>query len=225
MLVGEPVFSPPCGNARGFFVERGCCMQRATILIDGGYLRAIARPTYRYNPDFIETVVRSIVRDDEQLFRTFYYDCDPYKGTVKLPVSGQERTYDNAGWLNILAAKDSFAVRRGVLKFRGFKPKNIPVQGKYLSDSDFKPDFEQKGVDMRIGLDIATFAVSKVVHRIILISGDTDCVPAMKHGRIAGLQIVVVQFPGQRLSRELLWHADECRTVQWPADIEQFRAQ
>lgn len=86
-------------------------MQRVTILIDGGYLRAIAKPIYRYNPDFIEKVVQNIVRKDEQLFRTFYYDCDPYKGTMRLPVSGQERTYDNDGWLNILAAKDSFAVR------------------------------------------------------------------------------------------------------------------
>ena len=199
-------------------------MQRVTILIDGGYLRAIAKPIYRYNPDFIEKVVQNIVRKDEQLFRTFYYDCDPYKGTVRLPVSGQEWTYDNDGWLNILATKDSFAVRRGVLKFRSFKPKNIPVQGKHLSDGDFKPDFEQKGVDMRIGLDIATFAASKAVHRIILISGDTDCVPAMKYGRIAGLQIIVAQFPGQRLSKELLWHADECRNVQWPADAEKFHA-
>ena len=48
------------------------------------------------------------------------------------------------------------AVRLGVLKFRGYKLKKTPVTGiAALTDADFKPDFEQKGVDMRIGLDIA----------------------------------------------------------------------
>ena len=198
-------------------------MLKVTILIDGGYLRKVASPIYRYNPDFIEKVVQSIVREDEGLFRAFYYDCDPYIGEVDLPVSGQKRRFDRRGWLDILAAKDFFAVRRGVLKFRGFKPKTIPVRSESLSDDDFYPDFEQKGVDMRIGLDIATFSVSKVVDRIILVSGDTDCVPAMKHGRIAGLQIVITQLPGQQLSRELMWHADECREVTWPVDAERFQ--
>ena len=226
MLVGEPILLTPVWQRTGVFIlwlHRGACMLKVTILIDGGYLRKVASPTYRYNPDFIEKVVWSILREDERLFRTFYYDCDPYTGKVSLPVSGQKRTFDNPGWLNILAAKDFFAVRRGVLKFRGFKPKKIPVKSESLSDDDFYPDFEQKGVDMRIGLDIATFSVSKAVDRVILVSGDTDCVPAMKHGRIAGLQIVITHFPGQNLSRELMWHADECRAVEWPADAEKFQ--
>ena len=200
-------------------------MPKVTILIDGGYLRKAASSIYRYNPDFIQKVALSIIHKDEQLFRILYYDCDPYTGTVRLPVSGDKRTFDAHGWLDILAAKDYFAVRRGVLKFRGFKLKKIPVKSTSLSDDDFYPDFEQKGVDMRLGLDIATFSVSKAVDRIILVSGDTDCVPAMKHGRIAGLQIVIVQLPppSQKLSRELLWHADECRDIQWPADAEKFQ--
>ena len=42
--------------------------------------------------------------------------------------------------------------------------------------------------------------------------------------RIAGLQIVIVQLPpsAQKLSRELLWHTDECRDIQWPTDAEKF---
>jgi hypothetical protein len=53
------------------------------------------------------------------------------------------------------SAKNLFAVRRGVLKFRGFKPKKIPIATAKLTDDNFVPDFEQKGVDMRIGLDMA----------------------------------------------------------------------
>ncbi len=40
---------------------------------------------------------------------------------------------------------------------------------------DFKPDSSKKGVDMRIGLDIANYAVTRAVDRLILMTGDTDC--------------------------------------------------
>ena len=115
-----------------------------------------------------------------------------------------------------MSAKPQFAVRFGVLKFRGFVPKKIPLSTSTLSDEDFKPRFEQKGVDMRIGLDIATYAANRSVERIVLITGDTDCLPAMKLARTAGLQVVLVQFPGQMLARELLSHSDFQRQVEWP---------
>ncbi|MGI2034797.1 NYN domain-containing protein [Rhizobium panacihumi] len=195
---------------------------KIAILIDGGYLRTAASSTYVYNPDFIEKVARRVVLPDETLQRIFYYDCDPFNGEVKLPVSGELKKFEMRGWLDILAMKDLFAVRKGTLKFRGFKPKKIPVSSDTLTDADFKPYFEQKGVDMRIGLDIATLASSGRIERIVLVTGDTDCVPAMKHGRIAGLQVAIVRFPGQSLSRELLWHADFCRSIEWPEDAEKF---
>ena len=68
---------------------------------------------------------------------------------------------------------------------------------------------------MRIGLDIATYATNQSVERIILITGDTDCLPALKFARIAGLQIVLIQFPQQRFAQELLWHSDFQRQIKW----------
>lgn len=172
-----------------------------------------------YNPSYIEKVSHAVVAPDEVLIRALYYDCAPFVGEVKLPVSGESHRFDGSdGWLRDLAARDLFAVRRGVLKFRGFKPRKLLTSGESPTDADFKPDFQQKGVDMRIGLDIATFSVSRAVHRIILISGDTDCIPAMKHGRKAGLQIALVSFSDQpAVASELLWHSDFHRVVPWPA--------
>ncbi len=195
-------------------------MTKIAILIDGGYLREVAKQqTYFYDEKFIEKMIPTVQKKDEQLFRVLYYDCNRYNGKVILPVSGKPYEYKATDWLGSLATKDFIAVRQGVLKFRGFKLKKIPAQNTSLSDNDFYPDFEQKGVDMRLGIDIANFSISKAVDRILLISGDTDCVPAMKYGRISGLQIVIVRLPKQRLSPELLRHADECREVQWPADV------
>jgi hypothetical protein len=77
-------------------------------------------------------------------------------------------------WLRNLARKDLFAVRRGVLKFRGFRPRKVPISADSSTDADFEPVFEQKGVDMRIGLDIALYSQSRTVERIAIITQDTD---------------------------------------------------
>lgn len=138
-------------------------------------------------------------------------------GTVKLPVSGASHTFASSGkWLEELARKDLFAVRLGVLKFRGYKPNITPVNPAALTDADFSPDFEQKGVDMRIGLDIASYSANRSIDRIVLVSNDTDCVPAMKYGRRAGLQIVIIQLPNGKVAPEIITHSDYKRTVTYP---------
>jgi uncharacterized LabA/DUF88 family protein len=165
--------------------------RRVALLIDGGHLRALVRKAgKKYNPDYIEKVALGCLEPGEEFFRIFYYDAPPFSGTVKLPISGAAQVHaPNDDWIKILASKELFAVRLGVLKFRGFKPKTTPLKATPLTDDDFAPDFEQKGVDMRIGLDIALFAETRAVERIILITNDTDCIPAMKYGRRAGLQL------------------------------------
>lgn len=200
-------------------VTRGGSILKVVVLIDGGHLRAFARKDgHTYNPDFIEKVAHSCLDGDENLLRVLYYDCAPFQGETKLPVSGKPHTFSGSDkWLEELAAKNLFAVRRGVLKFRGFKPKKIPIAPiTALTDTDFGPDFEQKGVDMRIGLDMANYSKEKSVDRIILLTNDTDCLPAMKHCRTAGLQIVLVSVPKQKVPPELLWHSDFERPIKWP---------
>lgn len=117
----------------------------------------------------------------------------------------------------MLAEKPQIAVRLGTLKFRGFIPKRIPIDSSELTDDDFKPRFEQKGVDMRLGLDIASYAAQRAIDRVILITGDTDCLPVMKSARRAGLQVVLVRLGEQDLARDLLWHSDFQRNINWPS--------
>lgn len=195
-------------------------MTRIAILIDGGCLRARSyQAKLRYDPDHIEAVALKCPQPDESLLRVLYYDCAPYAGNVKRPVSGEPHKFDGSdAWLKQLASKDLFAVRRGVLKFRGFVPRKIPLAQTHLTDDDFKPSFEQKGVDMRIGLDIAQYANAKSVERIILITEDTDCVPAMKHARKAGLQVVLISLPNSHLAPELREHSDFLRSIEWPEE-------
>jgi uncharacterized LabA/DUF88 family protein len=192
---------------------------KVAVLIDGGHLRVLSKQAgHHYDPDFIEKVAHACVSERETLLRALYYDCAPYNGRARMPVSGEQHEFKGSDlWLRELAQKDLFATRIGVLKFRGFKPKRIPSPERPLTDADFKPDFEQKGVDMRIGLDIANFANQRTVERIVLVTGDTDCVPAMKYARISGLQIVLAEFDNHKLAPELLWHSDIKRHVGWPS--------
>lgn len=200
---------------------------KAAIFIDGGHLRVLVRQAgHQYNPDYIEAVASACITDGETLLRVLYYDCAPYSGSVNLPVSGQAFEFRGSDdWLKTLAAKPMFAVRLGSLKFRGFVPKKVPITQVPLVDDHFRPRFEQKGVDMRIGLDIANHAAHRSVDRIILITGDTDCLPAMKLARTAGLEVILIQFPKQRFAREMLWHSDTQRVIDWPTlPLENNRA-
>lgn len=218
-LVGEHVFcKPPERKLRGF-VLFGEHMKKIVLMIDGGFLRVAARKANKlYDPAFIESFSKNCPSVDEELFRVLYYDCAPYQGQQRLPVSGLTQTFAGSDqWLVDLAKKDLIAVRRGVLKFRGYKLKKVPVSGiAALSDADFNPDFEQKGVDMRIGLDIASYSALKCVDRIGLVTADTDCVPAMKLARKSGAQVVLFALPGTSVPSELAQHSDMIRTALWP---------
>jgi len=194
---------------------------KCVIMIDGGYLRACARAArFIYDNDFIEKFTPKCVIPDEYLLRVYYYDSPQFRGTVQLPVSGGNTQFQASDkWLDDLSRLERFAVRRGTLGFRGWKPRNIPLKGGGpLKDEDFSPVFEQKGVDMRIGLDIAHFSQERTTERIILVSGDTDMIPAMKEARKAGLEVVLIQLdsPSKMLHGTLKSHADMIRSAAWP---------
>lgn len=193
-------------------------MTKTAVLLDGGNTRVLAREAGKtYDPDYIALIASACVQQGEELLRVLYYDCAPFNGEVRLPVSGARKQFTASdGWLHELARKDMFAVRLGVLKFRGFRPIRIPISSAQIRDEDFKPVFEQKGVDMRIGLDIALFSDRHSVDRLVLATQDTDCIPAMKYARRAGLQVVLVRFPNSKIAPELLEHADYDRAVTWP---------
>ncbi|MCS7043533.1 MAG: NYN domain-containing protein [Bryobacteraceae bacterium] len=201
-------------------------MFKAAVLVDGGYLRAVAtKAQYLYTPDFIERLAFSCFDPREEiLYRIFYYDCPPFHGDLMQPVSQQRISLrGSAQWLVDLSRREYFAVRLGIVKFRGFALKRLPPPSdRPLEDSDFRPVFEQKGVDMRMGIDIASLCEKRLVDRLILLSGDTDIVPAMKHARKSGLQVVLALLPDERLTGDLFTHTDLRRHIAWPEGAQRL---
>jgi uncharacterized LabA/DUF88 family protein len=85
-----------------------------------------------------------------------------------------------------------------------------------LEEDDLVPDLKQKGVDMKIGLDVAWLASKSIVERIVLVTSDSDFIPAMKFARREGVQIVLVTMGHRLIKRELKVHANELRSVDYP---------
>jgi uncharacterized LabA/DUF88 family protein len=198
-------------------------MKKVAVFVDGGHLRACARSAKRaFTADLVVKVARAAVQSGEELFRIQYYDCEPFAGTVKLPISAGAKVYTGgSSLLSDLAREELVAVRRGVLKFRGWqRTKTSLVAGvpaAALTDADFAAKWEQKGVDLRIGLDIVTMTESRGVEVIVLLTGDTDLIPAMKLARGRGLQLAGLDLPNRRIVPELKPHLDFFRQLAtWP---------
>lgn len=80
-----------------------------------------------------------------------------------------------------------------------------------ITAADFVINVEQKGVDMKIGVDIASLAYKKQVKQIVLISGDSDFVPAAKLARREGIDFVLDPLY-TNIKPELFEHIDGLRS-------------
>jgi len=124
-------------------------------------------------------------------------------------------------FLRELSLKDNVAFRAGELSFDGWTLKKWSVDkiartGRALQANDFMPDLKQKRVDMKIGLDVAWLASKSIVERIVLVTSDSDFVPAMKFARREGIQVMLVTMGHKQVKQDLLIHADELRAVKYP---------
>ena len=164
------------------------------------------------------------------------YDCEPLDKNVPMPPITKTDKTKNLGkthtfqfrskLLECLRQQPYFALRLGEIddnsyqwKFKDYKKfkqvllKEIEIDT--LSDDDFVLDFRQKGVDMKIGLDIATLANKQQVEKITLITADSDFIPAIKYARKEGIiiQLDPMQTPSSQIKKGLLEHIDLLSSV------------
>ena len=212
-------------------------MKKTALLIDGGWFskglgKILKLPNGWPSASQVIKNAQAILGSDEELFRIFYYDCEPFGRVVKNPVDGSQVDYSKMPAYSArkqfffdLGQTDFVALRRGDLKARGWEfssdyraavlagsiPGGDPAAAP--TAKDVYPNFEQKGVDMRIGIDVATLSLKKIVERIILFSGDTDMIPALKLARREGLQVFVVKLHPWPLKNTLIEDSDGVRVL------------
>lgn len=143
------------------------------------------------------------------LYRIFIYDCPPLSKKAHNPCTNRAIDFsrtEQAKFRNdfhqALRKKRNLALRLGYLDERNagwsLRPKAMKdvLSGKRLiddldSETDIFYDVRQKSVDMKLGLDIASLAFKRQVDRIVLISGDSDFVPAAKLARREGIDFIL----------------------------------
>ena len=86
------------------------------------------------------------------------------------------------------------------------------------------PRGEQKGVDLRIGLDLASHGRNRVSDLIYLISGDDDLTEAVEEAQNHGVQVMVLAVPDAKgqahaVSRHLIRECDDIVVLD-PATID-----
>ena len=84
----------------------------------------------------------------------------------------------------------------------------MPAQ---LTWRDVEFDIDQKGVDIKIGIDMTSLALKRMIKQIVLVSGDGDFVPAAKLARREGLDIVLDPM-WSRIGDALHEHIDGLRS-------------
>lgn len=189
---------------------------KVNVLIDGGFFWQCFKKNNRRNPlptDVVKTVekVMTLVRKktngetQDILFRIFYYDCRPFGGTIS-DSNGDSINFSESNgynmkndYLNKLCSMDRFALRLGELSFTGWKQD--------IYSKKMKPDFKQKSVDMKFGLDMANMATKHSVDKIVLIAGDSDFIAPIKFARKEGLLVYLYPM-GNPIKRSLRWHCD-----------------
>ena len=191
---------------------------KTAILVDGGFYRRRASKLWgKKTPkdrakELMAYCNAHLERENKHgefsLYRIFYYDCPPLDKTVYHPLLNKgidfkkSETYSwTLDFFEELKQQRKLALRLGTLsdEFASFvlnpeKTKRLisgQIQISDLTERDFSISFKQKGVDMRIGIDISSMTFKKQVDQIILIAGDSDFVPAAKQARREGIDFIL----------------------------------
>ena len=200
---------------------------RYAILVDGEYTKKVLAKQLRRFPNHVDVMaeVERIKAHDAvkglELYRIFYYTADPIAGKATHPLSGAIIDFGsssifakNSQLIDKIENEPDVAVRRGTLAHQGWEIGRSAVREltagrkSSIEASDVVPKIQQKAVDMRIGLDVASLALKRLVSTIVIVTGDSDLVPAMKLARREGLRVILDTIRSAQIRPELKLHAD-----------------
>ena len=209
---------------------------KIAVLIDGGFF--VKRFNTLYNKgrkmsgaevaEHLYTMAHKHVGPKNILYRIFYYDCEPLSKKVHNPISHKAIDFSKSEeykfrkeLIDTLKRKRKVAIRIGTLKdnntwaIRPQKLKDLLSRKISLDDvneNDVYFEIRQKGIDMKIGVDIASLALKRFVDCIVLFSGDSDFVPAAKLARREGIDFVLDPMKAN-VEPQLYEHIDGMKSV------------
>jgi uncharacterized LabA/DUF88 family protein len=167
-------------------------VSRIANFIDGAYLQYLLRNEFgssKINFSLLATKMAG----SREILRTYYYDCLPYQSATPTQEE-KERFGKKQKFLASLEKNPRFEVRLGKLEYRGRKVDGSPI-------------FEQKRVDILMGVDLALLAAKHQIVDAAILAGDSDFLPAIQAAKPEG--VVIHLFHGTNTHNDLLQACDE----------------
>jgi len=156
--------------------------RRVAVFIDGSNLYFKLRTLIPHKMDFIRynyrELIMSLLHDDETLKYAGYY-----VGVVR----DTKRTKNHEKTLELVKNQQKL--------FDQLRHQKLDIAKGYLLERDGR--YFEKGVDVRLAVDIVTMAQAKQYDIGIVISSDTDLIPAMQAAQKLKRTIVYVGFEHQ----------------------------
>lgn len=162
---------------------------RFAILLDGGFVIKKLRVQLGRFPtaEDVESECGRIMEEPElkrlQLLRIYFYDAPPADGQLKNPLDGATVNLGataefsrHKSLLDKLEMKPDFALRLGETVTHQWRLgsralKNLFAKPRAIAAQDIVPNITQKGVDLRVGLDIARPSLTQSVQVIVVVTG------------------------------------------------------
>jgi len=167
-------------------------MGKAIVLIDGGYLAKVLESVFHRPPfdfkNFSDALCQNV---NCERVRTYYYHCRPYQSDP--PTISERNRY--AEWMKF----EKYLKKIPRLDFRAGRLQKIGRT------------FRQKGVDVCLSVDLVKLSCKGIIDKAILITGDSDFVPAVNVAKEEGIVTVLYysKNPPLYVHRELLECCDE----------------
>lgn len=174
--------------------------------------------------------------ESRDFYRLFFYDCPPLAKKMHRPISklaidfakSPQALFRQALHTEVKLLR-KVALRLGHLNDTANWRLNERATDRLIrnpitfspTDSDFELDTKQKGVDMRLGIDVASLALKKQVDQIVIVAADADFVPAAKLARREGIDVILDRMGYQSAAKDLVHHVDGLRDCFLPKPTQQ----
>lgn len=167
-------------------------MDKVAIFIDSGYLDKLLKNEFR-SPQIDLGKLARVLSSGRELLRSYYYYCMPFQSTHPTPYE-KELYIKKQKYIHALSKIPRLELRQGRLaKF---------------PDGHGGFEFKQKRIDVMMASDLIRLSATGKINEAVLITGDSDFVPAIKEAKDLGV-VVKLYYSPNAINAELLLSCDE----------------
>jgi uncharacterized LabA/DUF88 family protein len=162
---------------------------KTAIFIDGGYLSKIGKYFGEPTVDIAKLSIE--LARGQEILRTYYYDCLPYQSNPPTPEESL-RLSSKQRFFHRLNSLPKCQVREGKLQFKGL-------------DNTGRTIFVQKGVDVRLSVDMLSLAAQRAISEAVLLAGDGDLLHAVIGVKELGVNTTLFHYGSPSSYSHDLW--------------------